>query len=62
MKLWMASDYTHGAWYNVEEVKPMAHGRAEAGEILQYYQDDKSTLIAAYYWDNQYCKYRPYNF
>lgn len=36
MKLWIASDYTHGAWYDVDEVKPMAHGRAEAGEILNY--------------------------
>lgn len=43
MKLWMASDNTRGAWYNVDKVDPMSHGRAERGELLNYYEDDKTT-------------------
>lgn len=58
MKLWMASDNTHGGWYNVDNVSPMSHGRAEAGEILNYYEDDKTTPVASYYWDDQRREYR----
>ena len=61
MKLWISSNYTNGAWYNVDKIAPMQHGRAEQGEILHYYTDDKNTIIAAYYWDAQYSKYRKYN-
>lgn len=60
MKLWIASDYSYGAWHDVDEVKPMAHGRAEAGEILDYYEDDKTTQIATYYWDDLRRKYHKY--
>lgn len=60
MKLWIASNYSTGAWYNVDQIAPMQHGRAEAGEILHYYADDKTTIIAAYFWDSQYSKYRKY--
>lgn len=60
MKLWIASDYTYGGWYDVDEIKPMAHGRAEAGEILNYYEDDKTTPVASYYWDAQHSEYRKY--
>lgn len=58
MKLWMASNNSIGTWYDVDEINPMAHGRAENGELLEYYTDDKKTLITAYGWDNQYSKYR----
>ncbi len=58
MKLWMASNYTDGAWYDVNAINPMEHGRAENGELLEYYTDDKKTLLAAYGWDSQYRKYR----
>lgn len=56
MKLWMASNNSIGSWYDVDEINPMAHGRAENGELLEYYTDDKKTLIAAYGWD--YSKYK----
>lgn len=62
MKLWMASDNTCGAWYNVDKVDPMSHGRAEHGEILNYYKDDKTTLVVSYYWDWQYSEYRKRTF
>lgn len=58
MKLWMASNNSIGTWYDIDEINPMAHGRAENGELIEYYTDDKKTLIAAYGWDNQYSKYR----
>lgn len=60
MKLWKASDYTVGAWYNVDKIAPMEHGRAETGEILRYYQDNKTDLITAYYWDDRRTEYRKY--
>lgn len=47
MKLWIASDYTHGAWYDMGEVNLMAHGRAEAGETLNYYQDNKTIQVVS---------------
>lgn len=56
MKLWMASNNSIGAWYDVDKINPMAHGRAENGELLEYYTDDKKTLIAAYGWG--YGKYK----
>lgn len=62
MKLWMASDNSLGAWYDVDKVDPMHHGRAEHGEILNYYEDDKKTPVASYYWDSQYSKYRKRTF
>lgn len=62
MKLWMASDNTRGAWHNVDKVDPMSHGRAERGEILNYYEDDKTTPVASYYWDWQYSEYRKRTF
>ena len=61
MKLWMASNITNGAWYDVNEINPMTHGRAESGEILRYYDNDKKTLIASYAWDDQYSEYKKQN-
>ena len=61
MKLWMASDSSVGAWYNVDSIDPAKHGRAESGEILHYYDDSKEHIIAAYYWDSIYVVYRKYN-
>lgn len=58
MKLWMASNNSIGAWYDVDRIDPIEHGRAENGELLEYYTDDKKTLMTAYGWDNQYRKYR----
>lgn len=58
MKLWIASNCTDGTWYDVNKINPMAHGRAESGELLEYYTDDKKNLLAAYGWNSQYNKYR----
>lgn len=61
MKLWISSDSTLGAWYDVSAIDPDHHGRGESGEILRYYADNKTDLIAAYYWDQAKSKYRKQN-
>lgn len=60
MKLYMASNDSIGAWYNVDSINPMIHGKAESGEILHYYDDGKQDIIVAYYWDSRYSLYRKY--
>ena len=61
MKLWMASDSSVGAWYDVSTIDPDHHGRGESGEILRYYANNKTDLIDAYYWDQIKSKYRKHN-
>ena len=68
MKIWIASDETHGKMYDFDrlDMKPadiaLNVGRAERGEIIHIWDNDDTdrTPDHAFYWDSQHKKYRPY--
>lgn len=70
MRLWIASDYTCGAYYTIPEtpdqLDPIAvaykYGRAESGEIVRIWYDNNPAPYrdadAKVYWDSIVRKYR----
>lgn len=74
MKLWIASDNTHGTMYDADEfftndgkkADPISiaykYGRAETGEIIHIWLSDDTSVIPDYkvYWDNKRGEYLEY--
>ena len=67
MRLWIASDNTHGQYYTIpddDNLSPVEiaykYGRAESGEIIHIWRGDNSDWFpdAEVYWDSQYREYR----
>lgn len=66
MKIWIASDSTHGGYYTIpdEGLTPIKiaykYGRAEYGEIINIWNDDNTARLpdAEVYWDSQRREYR----
>ena len=69
MWIYIASDYTNGRTYEIEDSPKTGielayeYGRGEDGEIVWIYRNDPDAVEADeyIYWDSHSHKYKPYN-